>query len=102
NQWYGSKRNNRPSSFILIICHWFHPLLHDKYMYYLQQRISYTVKEIAVFLFSKYFLNPNIYYRATFYTTKKRTIVVVIILSTECSFLYQLFYYTFLPRLNSK
>src|SRR5699024_12434684 len=60
------------------------------------------LKRLRVFLFSKYFLNPNIYYRATFYTTKKRTIVVVIISSTECSFLYQLFYYTFLPRLNSK
>src|SRR5699024_4807744 len=60
------------------------------------------LKILRVFLFSKYFLNPNIYYRATFYTTKKRTIVVVIISSTECSFLYQLFYYTFLSRLNSK
>src|SRR5699024_5608715 len=69
------------------------------------------LKRLRVFLFSKYFLNPNIYYRAYiiepilyshFYTTKKRTIVVVIISSTECSFLYQLFYYTFLPRLNSK
>src|SRR5699024_12636237 len=60
------------------------------------------LKRLRVFLFSKHFLNPNLYYRATFYTTKKRTIVVVIISSTECSFLYQLFYYTFLSRLNSK
>src|SRR5699024_6122594 len=60
------------------------------------------LKRLRMFLFSKYFLNTNIYYRATFYTTKKRTIVVVIISSTECSFLYQLFYYTFLSRLNSK
>src|SRR5699024_3056311 len=60
------------------------------------------LKRLRVFLFSKYFLNPNIYYRATFYTTKKRTIVVVIISSTECSFLYQLFYYTFLLLLNIK
>src|SRR5699024_9063786 len=60
------------------------------------------LKRLRVFLFTKYFLNPNIYYRDTYYTTKKQTIVVVIISSTECSFLYQLFYYTFLPRINSK
>src|SRR5699024_11215349 len=30
------------------------------------------LKRLRVFLFSKYFLNPYIYYRATFYTTKKR------------------------------
>src|SRR5699024_8639413 len=60
------------------------------------------LKRLRVFLFSKYFLNPNIYYSTNFYTIKKLTIVVVIISSNDYSFLYEFFNFMFLPRLNSK